>query len=127
MCTYPECAEGTARWPNHAAARLCASKLDARALSIDFAQHDIEAAQDADDVGDRVAQAHLLERRQVDEARAADVVAIGRRRAVGHDVVAELALGVLDPRIGLARGHLDLVALLAGQDRPLGDVARRPA
>ena len=63
---------------------------------INFAQHDIEAAQDADDVGDSVSQAHRLERGQVDEARAANMVAISRRRSVGVDVIAELSLGVLD-------------------------------
>ena len=65
------------------------------------------------------------ERGQVDEARAPDVVAIGRRPAVGDHVKAEFSLRVLDPRVGLARGDLDLVALLAGQDRPFGQVAHR--
>src|SRR5208337_3576046 len=90
---------------------------------IHFPQHDVQTAKDADDIGNRMAQAHLLKGGQVDEAGAANVVAIGRTGAVGDDVVSKFAFGVLDAGIGLAGGNLDLVALLAGEDWPVGNVA----
>src|SRR5208283_4095156 len=90
---------------------------------IHFPEHDVQTAKDADDIGNRMAQAHLLKGGQVDEAGAANVVAIGRTGAVGDDVVSKLAFGVLDAGIGLAGGNLDLVALLARADWPVGNIA----
>ena len=43
-----------------------------------------------------VIQAHRFERGQIDEARAAYMVAICRWRSIGVDVIAELSLGILD-------------------------------
>src|SRR5208337_2600794 len=92
-------------------------------LAVNLPQHDVQTAKDADDIGNRMAQAHQLKGSQVDEAGAANVVAIGRTGAVGDDIVSKLAFGVLDAGIGLAGGNLDLVALLAGEDWPVGNVA----
>ena len=64
---------------------------------------------------------------EVDEVWGADAEAVRQRRAVGDDVVAELALGVLDRDVDLADGraesldHPDEVALhvLGGRHRAL--------
>ena len=50
---------------------------------------------------------HVREGLEVDEARAADVHPVGLRRAVAHDVAAELAAGRLDRHVRLALGHLE--------------------
>jgi len=44
--------------------------------AIDLAEDDVDAAEDDDGVGDGVAQAHLLEEREVDEGGRADAVAV---------------------------------------------------
>ncbi len=46
----------------------------------------MSSAEDGDEVGDLVADAHLLEGGQVDEAWRAHVVAVGIGLAVGDDV-----------------------------------------
>ena len=70
--------------------------------SVDLAEHDVLRADDRDGVGDHVAARHLVERREVREARRADLQAVRLVGAVGDEVDAELALRVLDRRVGLA-------------------------
>src|SRR4029077_11147973 len=69
-------------------------------------EHDVERTDDRDGVGDHVAARHLVERREVDETRRAQLDPVRLVRAVGDDVDAELALRVLDRRIRLARRHV---------------------
>src|SRR5688572_24213371 len=64
--------------------------------SVYFAEHDVLRADDGDRVRDHVAPGHLVERREVREARRADLQAVGLVGAVGHQVDAELALRRLD-------------------------------
>ena len=45
-------------------------------LAIDFAQHDVDAAQDDHHVRDGVAKAHVFQHGEVDEARRAHAIAI---------------------------------------------------
>ena len=51
-------------------------------LAINFSEDDIDRAENDDCIGDFVAEAHVFEDGQVDEARGSNVVAIGLRRAV---------------------------------------------
>ena len=71
--------------------------------SVDLSEHDVLRADDRDHVGDHVAARHLVERREVREARRADLEAVRLVGAVGDEVDAELALRVLDRGVGLAR------------------------
>ena len=47
--------------------------------AIHLPEHNINAAQDNDDIRDGMAEAHIFEDGQVDEAGRADAVTIGRR------------------------------------------------
>src|SRR5690349_13074096 len=76
-------------------------------LAVDLAEHDVHRADDGDGVGQHVAAGHLVEGRQVRETGGADLQAVGLVGAVAGQVDAELALGVLDRRIGLAFGHVE--------------------
>ena len=78
------------------------SALSIGASPVDLAEHDVHGADDGDRVGDHVAARHLVQRRQVRETRRADLQAVGLVGAVGDEVDAELALGMLDRRVGLA-------------------------
>src|SRR5262249_29781974 len=80
----------------------------ARCLPVDVAQHDVDRAEDRDEVGDQVVLPDLGHDGQVDEARRPDLAARRNLRAVAHDVEAQLAARVLDRGIGLADGGLDL-------------------
>ena len=73
-----------------------------RNSSVHLAQHDVDAAEDDDDVGDVVAEAHVFEDGEIDQARRAHAVAVRVGRAVADEVEAELALGRLDAAVGLA-------------------------
>src|SRR5690606_32792714 len=75
------------------------------ASTIDFAEDDVVGADHRHDVGEHVPLDELVHRRQVREARGAQVHAEGLVGAVAHQVAAELALGRLDRGIGFARGH----------------------
>src|SRR6185295_10046731 len=77
-------------------------------LAIDFAEHDVDRAQDRDQVGDEVVLADLGHDGEVDEARSPHLAARGDLRAVADDVEAKLAAGILDGRVGLAHRGLDL-------------------
>src|ERR1044072_5671715 len=75
-------------------------------LAVDLSENNVLRADDGDRVGDHVAARHLVERREVREAGGADLEAIGLVRAVGHEVDAELALGMLHRGVDLAFGHV---------------------
>src|SRR3954447_15209780 len=73
----------------------------ARRSSVDLSKDDVHRADHRDRVGDHVATRHLVEGREVREARRADLQAVRLVGAVAHDVDAELALRVLDRGVGL--------------------------
>src|SRR5829696_303536 len=75
--------------------------------TIYFPEHDVERADDGDHVGDEVADAHLPQRLEVDEARRADADAVRAARAVRDEVTADLALRAFDGVVVVARGRLD--------------------
>src|SRR4051812_44560985 len=81
-----------------------------RASSVYFTEHDVLGADDGHHVGDHVPARHLVERGKVRESRRAQLHAIRLVGAVGHDVDAELALGVLDRGVGLAGRHMHALA-----------------
>src|SRR5438094_5471205 len=80
--------------------------LARRRSSVDFPEDDVLGADDRDHVGDHVAARHLIERREVRESRGTELQPIRLVRAVRDDVDAELALGMLDRRVGLAGRHV---------------------
>src|SRR5829696_6842651 len=71
--------------------------------TIYFPEHDVERADD----GDEVADAHLPQRLEVDEARRADADAVRAARAVRDEVTADLALRALDGVVVVAGRGLD--------------------
>src|SRR5690606_11022514 len=73
--------------------------------SIDLTKHDVVGADHRHDVGQHVALHHLVHRRQVGEPGRAQVHAERLVRPVADQVAAELALGRLDRRVGLAGRH----------------------
>src|ERR1017187_766089 len=87
--------------------------------SIDLAEHDIDRADDRDEVRDEVANRHFRQRLQVDEARRPHVEAIWLVRPVRDEVEAELALRRLDRGVRLPHGRLDHARRLSA-DRSLG-------
>src|SRR2546423_10069354 len=76
-------------------------------LPVNLAEHDVERADDCDHVGDEVADAHLPQGLQVDEARRADAHAVRSARTVRHEVTTNLALRPLNRVVVVARGRLD--------------------
>src|SRR5690606_13640998 len=62
---------------------------------------------DGDGVGDHVAARHLVERLQMHEAWRTNLHAVRLVGTIGHQVNAELALGVFDACIGLACWHME--------------------
>src|SRR6185295_4088999 len=76
------------------------------ASPVDLTEDDVLRPDDRNRVGEHVAARHLVERREVRESGGADLEAVGLVRAVGHEVDAELALGVLDRCVDLAFGHV---------------------
>src|SRR5215204_4320020 len=76
-------------------------------LPIYLPEHDVERADDGDHVGDEVADAHLPQRLEVDEARRADADAVRAARAVRDEVTADLALRALDGVVVVAGRGLD--------------------
>src|SRR5262245_469232 len=51
------------------------------------------------------------------------MVAVCGPRTIGKYIVAKFSFRILDPRVRLSGGNFDLVRLLAGKDRPVGDVS----
>src|SRR5579875_303336 len=99
-------------------------------LAVDFSEHDVHGAKDRHHVGEHVPLAAEIHRREMGEARRSDMAAIGPIGAVGHQVDAELALGRLDDRVGLASRHMialgvELEVIDEGLHRPLHLGARR--
>src|SRR5919112_1982065 len=76
-------------------------------LTVYLSEHDVERADDGDHVGDEVADAHLPQRLEVDEARRADADAVRTARAVRDEVTTDLALRAFDGVVVVARGRLD--------------------
>src|SRR6266699_6807066 len=74
-----------------------------RFSSIHFSQHDIHTAKNDHHVGDDMAQAHVFEDGQVDEAWRTYVVTIRIGRAIADEVKSELAFGRFDASVSLAR------------------------
>src|SRR5919112_6131956 len=76
-------------------------------LTIYLPEHDVQRADDGDHVGDEVADAHLPQRLEVDEARRPDADAVRAARAVRDEVAADFALRPLNRVVVVARGRLD--------------------
>jgi hypothetical protein len=75
---------------------------EADRLAVDFAEDDVDGAEDDHGVGDGVAEAHVLEDGEVDEGGRADAVAVGVRAAVAEEIETDLALRALDAAVGFA-------------------------
>src|ERR1017187_9019385 len=71
--------------------------------SIHLAQHDVHAAQDDHGVRNPVAEAHVLQHGQIDEAGRSHAVAIRIGRTVADEIKAQFTLRGLDPPIGFTR------------------------
>ena len=76
--------------------------MGARAVTCRTPHHEVDRAQDRDDVGDHDARQDVLEHLQVDERRRAHLEAPRCRAALRADVIAVLALRVLDVALDLA-------------------------
>src|SRR4051812_10676656 len=79
---------------------------DSMFLPVDLAKDDVLGPYDGHHVGQHVAFGHLVQRRQVREARRAYLQPVGLVGAVGHRIDAELTLGMLHRGVGLARRHV---------------------
>src|SRR6185437_10003606 len=73
--------------------------------TIDFPEDNVLRADDRDHIGQHVAGAHLLERRQVRETRRAALPPVRLVGTIGDEVDAKLPLGRLDCRVRLAFGY----------------------
>ena len=78
-------------------------QLTVGASSIHFSHHDIDAAKDHHDVGDGVAEAHVFQDRQINEARRTHAITIRIRAAVADQIETELAFRSFDAAIRFAR------------------------
>src|SRR5437899_363843 len=65
-------------------------------LPIYLSQHDIHAAEDDDDIGYGLAEAHIFQDGQIDKARWTDAVAIRVRCSIANEVEAQLAFRRFD-------------------------------
>src|SRR5438445_8589542 len=85
----------TSRSIPRSAASLSMATLPARigkrgaGSPVDLPEHDVERSDDRDGVCDHVAARHLVERREVDEPRRAQLDPIRLVRSVGDDIDAE--------------------------------------
>ena len=60
--------------------------------SVDFAEDNVQSADDGDCVGQHVTARHFVHSRQMSESRCLDLTSVGSGGAVGNQVYAELAL-----------------------------------
>src|SRR5204862_6275206 len=94
--------------------------------SVHLPEHDVDAAENYDHVGDRMADAHIFENRQVDEAGRTHAIAVRVRRAVANYIKAEFTLGRFDAAVGFADLRPEVAKLGLGiNDRPFGNVFER--
>src|SRR5689334_20679810 len=68
-------------------------------LTIYFSQNDIDTSKDHNHISNIVAEAHILQDREVDQAWWANPVAIGIGRAVTDDIKSKLALRCFNPAV----------------------------
>src|SRR3569623_1010849 len=73
--------------------------------SVHFSKYDVLRANDRHHVGEHMAARHFVQRCNMGVTRRAYLHAEGFVGAVGNEIHAELALGMLHRRIGLARRH----------------------
>src|SRR6187549_1242296 len=93
-------------------------------LAVDLPEDDVDGPEDHDGVGDSLAEAHVLEQREVDEGRRAHAVAVRVERAVADEKEAEFSLGALEAPIGFAGLGPEAAELGLGvHDRAGGQVA----
>ena len=78
----------------------------AKALAIDLAKHNVEAAKDGRHVGQHVATIHEVHGLQVWETGSPNFAAIGPVAAIGHQVDAKFALRALHHRVGGTWRHV---------------------
>src|SRR4030095_8443747 len=76
-------------------------------LAIDFSKNYVQSADDCDHIGYQMADAHLLQRLQVDEGRRAYTNTPRLRRAIGNEVTTDLAFWSFDRMIIITHGQLD--------------------
>src|SRR5262245_26250671 len=79
--------------------------------SVDLPEHDVERAEDGGDVREHVAPAEEIHRREMREARRADLALVRLVGAVGDQIDAELALGRLDRGVDLAGRHVEALGV----------------
>src|SRR5579884_3977599 len=70
-------------------------------LSVHLTKHDIDAADDGDDVGYQVSSRHLRKRLQVVERWGSHVEPIRLSATITHEIVAHLTTGALDGTVDL--------------------------
>lgn len=85
---------------------LSHSNLPLIASTVDFAEHDVERADDGDDVGQEVVLADLLQGGEMGKAGRLDLAPVRAGAAVCHQVDAELPLGRFDGCVRRAGRHL---------------------
>src|SRR5208283_3583178 len=94
--------------------------------AVDLAEDDVDAAEDDDRVGHGVAEAQVLEEREVDERGRAHPVSVGVRAAVADQVEADLALRALDSAVDLPLLRAEAAEPgLRVHDRSVRDVPQR--
>src|SRR5256886_8290109 len=82
------------------------SNIERRTLnpsSVHLTQHNVHAAENHHDVGYDVAEAHVFQNGQIDQARRTHAIAIRIRPAVADDVETQLAFRRFDTAISFAR------------------------
>src|SRR5208282_1981279 len=93
------------------------------ALAIHLPEHNINAAQDNDDIRNGMAEAHVFEDRQVDKTGRADAITPGRRPAVADEVKAQFTFGRFNAAVGFAGFGPEIAKFDFGiQDRSGGNV-----
>src|SRR4030095_14456811 len=74
----------------------------AKVSAVDFAHHNVDAAEDDHHIRDGVTEAHVFKNCEIDEARRPDAVTIGIRSAVTDQIKSELAFRRFDPSVRFA-------------------------
>src|SRR5262245_29193762 len=95
--------------------------VHAVSLTIRFAQHNIDAAQNGDYIRHLMPCTHRSQSRQVDEAGRADVIAPGVLGAFfvtrRYDIVTEFALRILDPSVRFTNRYTGCMLFRACENR----------
>jgi hypothetical protein len=74
--------------------------FECSSLPVHFTEHDVDAAEDCDDVGDKMAARYFIDDAEIHETRPAHLYAERIRRPVTDDVVPKLAARILEAPFG---------------------------